>query len=154
MKKMLIAMVTVLWFSLGSWSGILEKRQYVNLSFTVWKSENGVAEVVRRINTPIPEVFRRSWICKFMSFDVTDGKAATKTVEKDRFLFVLIAEPNAKLTIQIHKTGNELFRIVHNRPSTVDTIFHDSKNRTYLMEATYTIDNHPIGPLSPGILKK
>lgn len=78
MKKMLIAMVAVLWFSLGSWSGIHEERQYVNLSFTVWQLENGVAEVARRINTPIPEVFRTSWVCEFISFDVTDCKAGHK----------------------------------------------------------------------------
>jgi hypothetical protein len=154
MKKMLITMVAVLWFSLGSWSGTHEDRQYVNLNFTVWKLEKGVKEAIQRINTPIPEIFRESWIYKIISFDVTDGKAATKAVEKDGLRFVLIAKPKGKLTIQVHELGKELFKIVHNRPSTVDTIFYDSKNQTYLVEVTYTADDHPIGLLSPGILKK
>ena len=154
MKKMLIAVVMVLFFCLGSWSETSEKPHYVNLSFAAWQLENGAAEAVHKINTPIPEVFRDSWICDFVTLDVTDGKPSTKVVEKDGFRFVLTAKYKDRLTIQIIEKEKELFRFVHNRPSTVNYIFYGSDHKTYLMEATYTADNHPIGLLSPGILKK
>lgn len=154
MKKTLIAVVMVLLLGLGSWSETRGESYYVNLSFTVWQMENGAAEAVHRINTPIPEVFRESWICDFVSFDVSDRKAATKVVEKDGFRFVLTAEYKNRLTIQVFEKEKELFRFVHNRPSTVKYIFFGAGGQTYLIEATYTTGNHKIGLLSPGILKK
>jgi len=154
MKKMMMIVTMVILFNLGSWSEIHKERQYVNLSFTVWQLKNGVAEAVHRINTPIPEVFRESWICDFVAFEVSEGKATTKVVEKDGFRFVLTAEPNGKLTIQVFEKEKELFRFVHNRPSSVKYIFYGSDHMTYMMELTYTVDNHPIGLLSPGIMKK
>ena len=151
MKKMLTVMVAVFLFGLGSLSETHEERQYVNLSFTVWQLKNGVAEAARRINTPIPEVFRESWICDFAGLDITYGKAATRVVEKDGFRFVLTAELKEKLTIQVFEKEKELFQFIHNRPSTVDYIFYGSDHKTYLMEITYTADNHPTGLFPPGI---
>jgi hypothetical protein len=154
MKKTLTGVTIVLMSCLGSWSETHEERQYVNLSFTVWQLKNGVAEAALRINTPIPEVLKESWICDFVSFDVTDGKAATKVVEKDGFQFVLTADYKDRLTIQVCEKKEEQFWFVHNRPSTVNYIFYGINSRTYLIEVTYTADNHPTGLLSPGILKK
>jgi ATP:corrinoid adenosyltransferase len=88
-----------------------------------------------------------------LTFDVTDGKTATRVVEKEGLRFVLTAEPKGKLTIHIFEKEEELFRFVHTRPSTVDIIFFGSESRTYLIEATYAVGGHPIGLLSPGIRK-
>ena len=48
---------------------------------------------------------------------------------------------------------NLSFTFVHKRPSTVNYVFCGTDDLTYLIELTYTIGNHPIGLLSPGILK-
>jgi hypothetical protein len=154
MKKMIMTAMTILLFSF-SWGleGRREKR-YVNLGFTVWKLEKGPSEAACRINTPIPEVFRESWICDFITFDVTDGTSAAKVVEKDGIRFVLTAEYRDRLTIQVFEKKQEILRLVHKRASTVDYIFYGADGLTYLMELTYTAGNHPIGLLSPGILKK
>ena len=93
MKKMLTAMIAVFLFGLGSFSETHEEQQYVNLSFTVWRLKNGVAEAARRINTPIPEVFQKSLICDFIALDVTYGKAVTRVLEKEGFRFVLTIKP-------------------------------------------------------------
>jgi hypothetical protein len=154
MKKMLLTTVMVLLISLVSWPETRQERHYVNLSFTVWKLKNGPSEALRRINTPIPEVFRESWICDFMAFDVTQGKPASRELNKDGLRFVLTAEPHGKLTIQVYEREKEVFRFVHNRPSTVNTIFYGANSRSYLIEATHTAGSHPIGLVSPGILKK
>ncbi len=154
MKKIQVAMVMAIFIGLGSWAGSLKERHYVNLSFTVWQLESGPSEAVHRLNTPIPEVLRESWICEILAFDVTDGNPAAKRLEKDGIRFVLTAEPNARLTIQVYEKENERFRFVHCRPSTVNTIFYGAGSRTYLIEATHTADNHPLGLVSPGILKK
>jgi len=53
MKKILITVVMVLLFGLGSWPETLEERQYVNLSITVWRLENGPVEADRRIQRPV-----------------------------------------------------------------------------------------------------
>jgi hypothetical protein len=144
----------VMLVSLGIWATNDDERHYVNLSFIVWKLENGPTEAALRINTPIPEVLNESWVCDILSFDVSEGKPVSKIEEKDGFRFILTAEPNIKLTIQVYEKEKELFRFVHNRPSTVNTIFYSSDSRAYLIEATHTASNHPIGLLSPGILKK
>jgi len=154
MKKMLIAVVMVLFFCLGSWSETSEKPHYVNLSFAAWQSKWGPTETARMINTSIPIVLRDSWCHDLVSLDVSDRKPQIKVFEKEDFRFVLTAEYKAQLTIQVFEKEKELFRFVHNRPSTVNYIFYGSDHKTYLMEATYTADNHPIGLLSPGILKK
>ncbi|UCE41447.1 MAG: hypothetical protein JSV17_00180 [Candidatus Aminicenantes bacterium] len=154
MKKTLTAMVMVLVFSFFSWSEIREEQRYVNLSFTVWQLENGAAEAAQRINTPIPEVVRESWINDFVTFDISDGNAPAKIVEKDGFRFVLTAEYENRLTIQVYEKEKELFRLIHNRPSAAVYIFFGSDRKTYMMELNHTADNHPIGPLSPGIQRK
>lgn len=154
MKKTAMALITVLLLALISWAGSREEQQYVNLNFIVWQLENGAAEAARRINTPIPEVFKESWICDFITLDVTSGKAATKVMKKGGLRFVLTAENKDRLTIQVYEKEKELFRLIYNRPSTVDTIFYGSDNKTYMIELTYTANNHPVGFLSPGILKK
>jgi hypothetical protein len=154
MKKMLLATLIVLLIGLISWPEIHKERHYVNLTFTVWKLENGPSDVARRINTPIPEVLRESWICDLMNFDVTEGKPASKELEKDGFRFVLTAEVEGRLTIQVYEKEKELLRFVHHRPSTVHTIFYGADSQTYLIEVTHTAGNHPIGLVPPGILKK
>jgi hypothetical protein len=153
MKKMTMTLIMLLMLALIAGAETHEERQYINLSFTVWQLENGAKEAITRINTPIPEVLRESWIHDFVSLDITDGIAVTKVVENDGLRFVLIAEPNIKLTIQVFEKEKELFRVIHNKPSTVDTIFYGSDRKTYMMELTYTADNHPIGLVSPGIRK-
>jgi hypothetical protein len=154
MKKLTIIVMIILTFGLTLLSEIPEKRQYVNLSFTVWKLESGPSEAILRINTPIPKVLRESWICHFMAFDVTQGKAVSRELNRDEFRFILTAEPNAKLTIQVYEREKEEFRFVHNRPSTVNTIFYGANNRAYLIETTHTAADHPLGVFSPGISKK
>jgi hypothetical protein len=151
MKKMLIPVALILLISPGTWSETQKARQYVNLSFIVWRLENGAEEAISRINTPIPELFKESWICEFVTFDVSDRKAATKIVEKAGLRFVLTADFKDRLTILVYEKENELFRFIHNRPSTANYIFYGSDHKTYLMEAAFTSDNHPIGLLSPGI---
>ena len=154
MKKMVLAAIMVLLIGLVSWPEIRRVPQYVNISFTLWQSEAEPMEIARMINTPIPRVYRDSWNHDLVSLDVSDRKSHTKILEKDNFRFVLTAEYRDRLTIQVFEKEKELFRFVYNRPSTVDTIFYGSDRKTYMMELTYTADNHPIGLLSPGILKK
>jgi hypothetical protein len=153
MKKMTMTVMTLLLLVLMAGAEPHGERQYANLGFTVWQLDNGAKEAIDRINTPIPEVFRESWIYEFVSMDITEGKAVTKVVEKDGLRFVLIAEPNKKLTIHVIEKEKDLLRIVLCRPSTIDTIFYGSESRTYLIEVTYTVGSHPIGLLSPGIRK-
>jgi hypothetical protein len=154
MKKMLVTTLMVLSVSLGSWTESRKESRYVNLSFTVWKLENGPSEAARRINTPIPEVLRESWICDFMVLNVTEEKTVTRAMEKEELRFVLTAEEAGRLIIQVYEKEKEVLRFAHNRPSTVNTIFYDIYGRTYLIEATHTVNDHPIALVSPGILKK
>jgi hypothetical protein len=154
MKKTLTGVVIVLMFYLGSWPEMNGEPYYVNLSFAVWQSKRGPAETARMIHTPIPIVLKDSWCHDLVSLDVSDRKPQTKIFEKENFRFVLTAEYKDRLTIQVFEKEKELFRFVHNRPSTVNYIFYGSDHKTYLMEMTYTTDKHPIGLLSPGILKK
>jgi hypothetical protein len=153
MKKLAIIALTILSFSLLLTGENPEKRQFVNVSFTVWKLENGASDVARRINTPIPEVFRESWIYEAVSFDVTGGKTTPRVIEKGELRFVLIAEPDGKLMLKVQEEEKELFKIIHTRPSTIDTIFYASDNQAYLIEATSSFDHHPRGVFSPGIRK-
>jgi hypothetical protein len=154
MKKSQIAMVLVLLFGIGSWSDTRRIPHYVNISFTLWQSKAEPLELAPMINTPIPRVYRDSWNHDLVSIDVSDRKSHTKILEKDNFRFVLTAEYKDRLTIQVFEKEDELFRFIHNRPSTVNYIFYGSDHKTYMIELTYTANNHPIGLLSPGILKK
>lgn len=154
MKKILLSVLMILLFSLGVRPKMGSEPQYVNLSFAIWQSERGPAETARMIHTPIPIIFRDSWGHDLVSLDVSDCRPQTKIFAKENFRFVLTAEYRAQLTIQVFEKEKELFRFVHNRPSTVNYIFYGSDHKTYLMEVHYTADRHPIGLLSPGILKK
>jgi len=154
MKKMLVTTLMVLSVILGSWTETRKESRYVNLSFTVWKLENGLSEAARRINTPIPEVLRESWIYDFMALDVTEEKTVKRAIEKEGLRFVLTAEEAGRLTIQVYEKEKEVLRFVHSRPSTVNTIFYDTDSRAYLIEAFHTVNNHPIALVSPGIMKK
>lgn len=155
MKKRLLSVVMILLFSLGVRPKMGSEPQYVNLSFAVWKLKHrGPEGTARMIYTPIPIVLRDSWCHDLVSLDVSGRKPQTKIFVKENFRFILTVEYKAQLTIQVFEKEKELFRFVHNRPSTVNYIFYRSDHKTYLMEVTYTADSHPIGLLSPGILKK
>jgi len=79
--------------------------------------------------------------------------AAIRCVDLQEF-DVLTAEYKERLTTQVFERDKEIFMFVHNRPSTIDYIFYGTDGHTYLVELCYSIGNHPIGLLSPGILKK
>ena len=83
MKKMLIAAVTVLLFSFGSWPKISGEPYYVNLSFAVWQSKRGPADTARMIYTPIPIVLRDSWCHDLVSLDLSGRKPQIKIFEKE-----------------------------------------------------------------------
>jgi hypothetical protein len=153
MKKLAAAATLAILVGMSPALEAREDRQYANVCFTVWQMKNGASEAIRRIDTPIPEVLRESWICDIFSLDITEGKPVTKVMEKERFRFILTAGSNTGLTIQVYEKGNALFRFDHNRPSAVDYIFYGSDRFTYLMEVSYTTGNHRIGLVSPGILK-
>lgn len=153
MKKMAWTTASVLLISLGSWTETRDKHPYANTSFIVWQLEKGAGEASRRIDTPIPEVFRESWLYEYLSFDLSGKSSATKVVEKEGFRFVLIAESTEKLTIQVKDKSEELFRIILCRPSSIKAIFYGRESQAYLIEVFYTVDSHPSGLLSPGIKK-
>lgn len=153
MKKLAAAATLVILIGMSSSLEAREERKYANVCFTVWQMKDGASEAARRIGTPIPEVFKESWISDIFSLDVTEGKPAAKIVEKDRFRFVLTAEHDSRLDIQVFEKNKEIFRFVHIRPSAADYIFYGTDGLTYLMEVTYTEGNHRIGLVSPGILK-
>ena len=154
MKKMRIVAVTIFLFCLGTWPEQNGEPYYVNVSFTAWQSKRGPRETARMIHTPIPAVLRDSWCHDLVSLDASGRKPQTKIFEKENFRFVLTAEFKTRLTIQVFEKEKELFRFVHNKPSTVNYIFYGSDHKTYLMEVCHTAGNHPVGLLSPGILKK
>ena len=154
MKKMLLATALMAIFGFRFCVGSGEEPHFVNISFTVWQSKMKPMEAAHMIHAPIPRVYRNSWNHDLVSLDVSDRKPHKKLFEKDNFRFVLTAEYKEQLTIQVFEKDKEIFMFVHNRPSTVDYIFYGTDGLTYLMELCYTIGNHPIGLLSPGILKK
>ena len=154
MKKTLLSMVMILLFGLGYWPEMSGEPNYINLSFTVWQSKRGPAEIARMIHTPIPMVLRDSWCHDLVSLDVSDRIPRTKIFAKENFRFILTADYKAQLTIQVFEKEKEFFRFVHNRPSTVNYIFYGSDHKTYLMEVTYSTGKNPIGLFSPGIQKK
>ncbi len=153
-KAMTAAFLLAILVGMGLSREAREERQYANICFTVWQMKDGASEAARRIGTPIPEVFRESWTSDIFSLDVTEGKPAARIVEKDHYRFVLTAEPDNRLAIQVFEKDKEIFRFVHTRPSSADYIFTGTDGLTYLMEVTYSSGNHRIGLVSPGILKK
>jgi len=159
MKKTLLAAVLIVIFGFRFCVRSGEEQHFVNISFTVWQTKMkpmGAAhiEAGNRFNNPIPRVYRDSWNHDLVSLDVSDRKPQKKFFEKDNFRFVLTAEYRERLTIQVFEKDKEIFMFVHHRPSTIDYIFYDTDGHTYLVELCYTVGNHPIGLLSPGILKK
>jgi len=143
MKKMLLATALMAIFGFRFCVGSGEEPHFVNISFTVWQSKMKPMEAAHMIHAPIPRVYRNSWNHDLVSLDVSDRKP-----------HILTAEYKEQLTIQVFEKDKEIFMFVHNRPSTIDYIFYGTDGYTYLMELCYTIGNHPIGLVSPGILKK
>jgi hypothetical protein len=154
MKKMLLAAALIVIFGFRFCVGSGEKPHFVNISFTVWKSKMKPMEAAHMIHAPIQRACRDSWGHDLVSLDVSDRKPHNKLFEKDNLRFVLTAEYKDRLTIQVFEKDKEIFMFVHNRPSTIDYIFYDTDGHTYLVDLCYTVGNHPIGLLSPGILKK
>ncbi len=154
MKKILLAAALIVIFGFRFCVGSGEEPHFVNISFTVWQSKMKPAEAAHMIHTPIPRVYRDSWNHDLVSLDVSDRKPHKKFFEKDNLRFILTAEYKERLTIQVFEKDKEIFMFIHNRPSTIDYIFYGTDGYTYVMELCYTIGNHPIGLLSPGILKK
>jgi hypothetical protein len=154
MKKKNLALIVVFFWGLASQAETQKEPLYINLSFTVWQLENGFEEAVYRVNTPVPKVFKESWIYDFIAFDISGKKPVTKTIEKETTRFVLTAEHNHHLTIRVFEKEKERFSFTHNRPSTANYFFYGENNRPCFIEVFYSVNSNPIGLLSPGIIKK
>jgi len=153
MKKTILAATLIIVLGLGLGADMGKELYYANISFVVWKLNNGPHEAAKVIGTPMPKVFKDSWIYDLVSIDVSDDNPNMKILEKDGFRFILTAESGDLLKILVFEEEKEIFRFVHKRPSTANYIFYGSDGMTYLIEVTYTKDNHPVGLLSPGIIK-
>lgn len=147
-------MITVLLSSMISQAEKDETRSYMNLAFTVWHLEYGLSEAAQKVSAPIPQVFKESWINDFIHFDLSRKKPETKVIEKESIRFVITAEQDQSLTIRVIEEGKDRFIFTHSRPSTANYLFYGLDGRTHFIKACYSIDNHPIGLLSPGIRKK
>jgi hypothetical protein len=154
MKKTLLAAALIVIFGFRFCVGSGEEPHFMNISFAVWKSKMKPMEAAHMIHALIQRAYIDSWDHDLVSLDVSDRKPHEKFFEKDNFRFVLTAEYKERLTIQVFEKDKEIFMFVHNRPSTIDYVFYGTDGHTYLVELCYTVGNHPIGLLSPGILRK
>jgi len=146
-KKSILAigiMCTVL--SVTQWA---EKKtdhpQYANIFITVWQLENDHSDFLSKLQAPIPEVYAESWLYSSFYQDISDGELRTKSLEKEKFRFDLTTGKPDELTIQVWETGKVIFKNIHQRSSTLRTIFYDSSSRPFLLEVCFSCSDHPVG---------
>ena len=92
MKKIILTATLIIVLGLGLGADMGKELYYANISFVVWKLNNGPHEAAKVIGTPMPKVFKDSWIYDLVSMDVSDGNPNMKILEKDGFRFILTAE--------------------------------------------------------------
>ena len=155
MKKAIYAIIMMGIVALGALSALEgnQERIYANLVFTVFELDDVKTDIASKINMPIPEVYTQSWIHHQFSLDISEGELQKKTIEKDNFCFVLTAESQNKLSIQVKYLKQERFYFEHREPSTAHYIFYGPDNCAYLMEVLFTTSDHRTGSMGPGIRK-
>lgn len=152
MKKTILFLLIAAIF----WPGIhrLEakaERLFANVHLTLWKLENGPAEAARRINTPIPDVYRESMLSTWYSRELIVGKSSDKSYTIDNFSIILKAENPHLLTVVVFEKEKERFELLMKDGATLHTIFYDEASRAYLLEVGVSFADHPVGLVSPGI---
>jgi len=153
MKIFLALVLSLMAFSLLSAEENHPKQLYANLVFTVFELDDVKTDIASKIDIPIPEVYTQSWIHTHVSFDIADGTARKKVINKEEYRFILSADSEKNLSIQIMHKNQDRFYFEHRQPSTAHYIFYGPDNRVFLMEVLFTTANHRMGPIGPGIRK-
>lgn len=152
MKQKISLALLVVWFI--AIPAKAEDFQFANISITVWRLENSPAEACAKMNTPIPDVFRSSWLYKTMVFKLEPDSEHKKVFSRSDYSFVLNITADRILVINILAKHKELLEFAHKRPSSAKYIFYGENSRPYMLEVLYTLDSRPVPLFTPGILKR
>ncbi len=126
-------------------------RLYANCVITVFKLDNLEGDVVSKLKMPIPEVYTKSWLHTSLSLDITAEKPQIEMLEKEDLSFILSAESPGKLSIKVMDKNQARFSFEHCNPSSAHYIFFGPNSRAYLMKVVFTVADHRMGPMGPGI---
>jgi hypothetical protein len=155
MKKSLLAIGITLTVAAAMSGGqsmgeLADRPLYANIFLTVWQLENDHSDFLLKLQTPIPEVFAKSWLSSSFFQDISDGRPHTRSFEKETLRIDLITGKPDELTIQVWEAGAVIFKSIHQRSSTLRTIFYDSDSRPYLLDVNFTCQDSPIGIFGVG----
>ena len=122
-----------------------EPQRFANVSFTFWKAGSGAGGIIGF------RELREVLIGDTLSIPLAGSEAASRVIEKEGYRFVLSVESKEGLVIDIFRGGAALHGIRMAGPSGSEFIFYDGNSRKHGIDVTFTVNDHRIGMVSPGI---
>ena len=98
--------------------------------------------------------YNESLLFSTFSIKLIDGKTHLRSLDKEDFHIHLKAEASRNLTITVTEKRKKRFDLLLRDNATFHSIFYDEESRAYLLEVGISYGYHPIGPFSPGILRR
>lgn len=152
------ALVILLIISLLPSAAAMEKDSsplYANIHITLWKLEMGPSEAAERLSTPIPRVYTESFLSSSYSLDLSDGNSHNRSLAKeDVHIHLNMNTPCRMASFRVTKKGKERLHLIISNSASHHSIFYDEDSQAYLLDVGVTFSSHPIGLLSPGILRR
>ena len=153
MKRMFLTAVILMLFGFCIYGESVEKPRYGNIFLSVWRLDADYGNITTAINAPIEKTIKESWLFESIILELDKPNSPEKIITKDSFKFHISAEANGMLLITISENTRNILSFKHHRPSSAEYILYGSDFVPYLINVTFTVNDHPIGIIGPGIRK-
>lgn len=151
MKRMFLSLVILILFGFGLWGESIEKPEYGNILLSVWRLDADHRNITPAINATIEKTIKESWLFESVVLDLSEKNSHAKIISKGSFKYQISVESNKTLLINISENNRNIFTFKHMRPSSAKSIFYGSDFVPYLVNVTFTVNDHPVGIIGPGI---
>lgn len=153
MKRMFSTAVLLMLFVFCIWGESYEKPRFGNIFLSVWRLDTDYGNISAAITSPIKKTIKESWLFESIVLDLDKPNSPEKIITKERFKFHVSVKSDGILLITISENSRNILTFKHHRPSSAEYILYGSDFAPYLINVTFTVDDHPIGIIGPGIRK-
>jgi len=153
MKRTFLTAVILMLFGFSIWGESNEKPRYGNIFLSVWRLDSDYGNITTAITSPIENTIKESWLFESIVLELDKPNSREKIITKDSFKFNVSVEANGMLLITISENTRNILSFKHHRPSSAEYILYGSDFAPYLINVTFTVNDHPIGIIGPGIRK-
>lgn len=153
MKRTFLTAVILMLFGFCICGESVEKPRYGNIFLSVWRLDADYGNITTAIIAPIEKTIKESWLFESIILELDKPNSSEKIITKESFKFHFSVKSDGILVITISENNRNILSFKHYRPSSAEYILYGSDFAPYLINVTFTLNDHQIGIIGPGIRK-